>query len=419
VSNSFKIEVLESHFDSGLPALLDIYSIAARTRVSPGGLTLWMSTYPLYVDTIRNRKVKERELKAFQGTKYFEESCSFTGKYNRRKNDAYLECRIPKRTAPGEPQNYRKIQIPCPHLKQLQRRLLDTVFNKFPLGPEVMAFREGTSIFDNAKAHAGGSPLTICIDIHDFFPSITQKQIYYVLGKYGYSHEVCQFLSEIVTFHNFLPQGAPTSPVVANIVGANTFDPEVRALALQYNLVYTRYADDLAFSMPPGEDPSKLDTAKVLSSLTKILEKHGFRVNHRKTKVRNASSSKQMVTGLIVNNNAGSIPETWEGGSHPYAVRVPMRQYMLIHHVVYNCEINGIGREYNRVKTDWSSDRFISWVKGKLNFMKQAEQNESGLSPRIAKLEKRWQLCLRIWDTEKEELRDKGIMTRDGNLVPM
>ncbi len=405
MKSDYRFDVLESNPTiEGMPPLLDVYSIATRTGASFRSVTLWTSTYPAYISKTNGKILSWQQFKDFTD-KGLLTSEAVPDQRNRRvyrKNSAYHVWKVPKRRK-GE---YREIQAPHPHLKSLQRRLLEGIFSKFPFGPEVTAFREGMSIVDNAQAHSGGVPVVISLDIENFFPSITQARLHGLFGQMGYPNEVCWSLSELVTYRHFLPQGAPTSPCIANIVGAMTFDPEVKALSAANGYVYTRYADDLTFSLKPDASPNPQQITAFVANVVQVLEKHRFYVNSRKTKVMHAASQKQMVTGTVVNNGHGSIVYTWPEGVHPFDVRAPRKLYHRVDCMVRNCQVRGLVTEHERRNEGRTLEEFINQISGSISFMKQVEQKEVGdekkISPRVLKLEDRWETCLEIYQKEKE-----------------
>ena len=187
----------------------------------------------------------------------------------------------------------RTINVPDWEITRHQRFMLREIFDYIPVSECAFAYRKGHSIKDCAVPHVGRHTL-IHLDIKDFFSSISEETVFRAIEKEtGYSKQLADFMSKLCCHNGVLPQGACTSPVLSNIC-FRSCDDELFSYASQRNLVYTRYSDDLFFSGTiDGID-------EVLRALTRILNKHGFQVNNKKTKVLHQSSS-QRIVGLVVN----------------------------------------------------------------------------------------------------------------------
>lgn len=187
----------------------------------------------------------------------------------------------------------RTINVPDWEITRHQRFMLREIFDYIPVSECAFAYRKGHSIKDCAVPHVGRHTL-IHLDIKDFFSSISEETVFRAIEKEtGYSKQLADFMSKLCCHNGVLPQGACTSPALSNIC-FRSCDDELFSYASQRNLVYTRYSDDLFFSGTiDGID-------EVLGALTRILHKHGFQVNNKKTKVLHQSSS-QRIVGLVVN----------------------------------------------------------------------------------------------------------------------
>ncbi len=140
----------------------------------------------------------------------------------------------------------RTINAPRTWLKVVQWWILDNILSKYPLPPYVFGFAKGRNAAQNADYHAGQSHI-LNVDIENFFPSIGFTQVAQVFAAFGYSRPVCEFLARLCCFNETLPQGAPTSPAIANLV-ARDLDKDLLNYARTHELKYSRYADDLTFS---------------------------------------------------------------------------------------------------------------------------------------------------------------------------
>ena len=222
----------------------------------------------------------------------------------------YERFTIPKRSG-GE----RAIWAPRPLLKASQRYVLREIVERLPVHGAAHGFLPGRSILTNAARHTG-SRLVVKLDLKDFFPTVTFPRVKGVFRKAGYREQIATLLAllcteaprEIVevdgTRHfvalgpRCLPQGAPTSPALTNTL-CLTLDRRLTGLAQKYGWRYTRYADDLTFSLPlDHQGDSKLGA--LLGGVRFVVDAEGFMLHPEKTRVMR-QSARQSVTGLIVN----------------------------------------------------------------------------------------------------------------------
>jgi retron-type reverse transcriptase len=192
----------------------------------------------------------------------------------------------------------RQISAPRVFLKTLQRYLLDCVLDQIPLHEAAVGFRPKMNCATGARRHVGNRFLWN-IDLEDFFPSIRLLQVERVFADVGYKPEVAGFLAQICCLDSRLPQGAPTSPAIANIL-FTPVDEKLDALSKEAELMYSRYADDLSFS------GNKLIPAEFRKKVLTLIKAHGFRVNHSKSRLIGPGARRE-VTGLTVNASV-SIP---------------------------------------------------------------------------------------------------------------
>jgi hypothetical protein len=185
----------------------------------------------------------------------------------------------------------RWIEAPRPWLKRVQRSLLDLTLSAARPSAWCHGFCLGRSIFTNAANHVGRQ-LVITMDIKDFFPTICSAMIRPVVSPFAANPYELELLMALVTRRDRLPQGAPTSPHLANLV-FSPVDAEIVA-RLPVGWTYSRYADDLAFS---GDD----DPGLLVQTVTQLLSNHGFWIAPHKTRVM-GRNRRQIVTGLVVND---------------------------------------------------------------------------------------------------------------------
>lgn len=222
----------------------------------------------------------------------------------------YRRFTIPKRDG-GE----RAIWAPLPKLKAAQRWILRNIVERLIVHGAAHGFLPGRSILSNARLHTG-SRLLLKMDIQNFFPTVTLPRVKGIFRKAGYREQIATLLAlictesprEIVEYNGktyfialgprALPQGAPTSPGLTNTLCLR-MDRRLSGLAKKYGWRYTRYADDLTFSLTAGhEDAPHLGT--LMGLVKRTVAEEGFQIHPEKTRVSRIGSQ-QKVTGLVVN----------------------------------------------------------------------------------------------------------------------
>lgn len=209
----------------------------------------------------------------------------------------YHEFHIPKRGG-----GTRTIHAPDRALKALQRRLVRRVLSRLRVHPCVTGFEPGYSIVSNAACHVGKAVL-VRMDIKDFFGSTTAERVRRYFRFIGWDREASQILETICCHQGGLPQGAPTSPKLSNLVNY-IVDERLSRLAEKCGVAYTRYADDLTFSFA---DDDRAAVHHVIRGTKSILAGCGYRL-HQKKKLRiRRQHQRQIVTGLVTNRRV-AIP---------------------------------------------------------------------------------------------------------------
>lgn len=185
----------------------------------------------------------------------------------------------------------RAIDSPHRQLKALQRWVLKNILERLSVSDYAKGFVPETSLIDNALPHVGNQ-YVLKIDLKDFFPSIKASYVYSVFRSVGYSTQVSFFLTSICTLKGYLPQGAPTSPYLSNLVCLR-LDQRIGKYCDKHALVYTRYADDISVS---GNKLKIIKSAWVILRL--IINEEGFTINKEK-EMLSGPRSRREVTGLI------------------------------------------------------------------------------------------------------------------------
>lgn len=195
----------------------------------------------------------------------------------------------------------RILDIPAVSLRIIQKWILDNILYNIKVSEFAVGFCKQKSIVTNASYHVG-KECVINLDIKDFFPSITQEEVFRVFYYYGYTAEVSHMLARLCTYNGYLPQGAVTSPYISNIVCLK-LDKRISSLAEKYNAFYSRYADDITLSGHYG-------IKKMLPIVRKIVEDEGFSLNDEKTRIL-YYYQRQEITGLVVNNGKVRVPKNY------------------------------------------------------------------------------------------------------------
>lgn len=245
------------------------------------------------------RKLARKELASWLGVSL--ESLTFI-LYRLKIENAYKIFEIPKKSG-----GTRTICAPEPFLKSIQRKIsqklnevhLEYLEKKRIKNKISHAFQKDRGIISNARYHRN-KRYVLNVDIVDFFSSFHfgRVQGYFNKNKeFAFSKEFSILLAQLVCYKGSLPQGAPSSPVITNLI-FNIVDLHILELAKKYKLDYTRYADDLSFSTNSKSFP--IEAPVFLYELSRLLEKDGFKINESKTRLL-YSSSRQEVTGLTVN----------------------------------------------------------------------------------------------------------------------
>jgi len=265
----------------------------------------------------------------------------------------------------------RVLEAPKPRLRRIQRLLLDELLSHIPPHEAARGFRPGGSVQSYAAPHAG-RPVVLRLDMESFFASVSVARVYGIWRSAGYPEPVAHRLAGLTTSvlplaawravprpaepllaahwrlgrrlaAPHLPQGAPTSPALANLA-AFGLDVRLTALARSWGGRYTRYADDLAFSGGPGW---RNGTSRLLDVIEDVVRDEGFRLNPRKTGVM-PRGGRQTLGGLVVNDRP----------------RVARKEVDLLRAILHNCRVHGPSSQ-NRADVAAFEEHLrgrISWV---------------------------------------------------------
>jgi RNA-directed DNA polymerase len=221
--------------------------------------------------------------------------------------DRYANFKIPKKTG-----GIRNISTPATSLKLIQKKLNQVLQCVYQVKPSVHGFVKNKNIVTNAKSHIG-KRYVLNFDLKDFFVSINFGRVrgMFMALPYALNPEVATVLAQICCHDNQLPQGAPTSPIVSNMLCAK-LDSQFQKLAKKYRFTYTRYADDITFSttrpnLPEEiayivvtEEPEKFEKVVLGKDIYSIIKENNFEINDLKVRIQNAQQH-QEVTSITVN----------------------------------------------------------------------------------------------------------------------
>jgi RNA-directed DNA polymerase len=215
-------------------------------------------------------------------------------KLSKFSSNQYITFTIPKKNG-----GLRQISAPSRKLKALQAWILVSILDKIQVSESCKGFEKKSTTKNNAEPHIGSNAL-LCIDIKNFFPSISSKYIYHIFRSIGYNSQISSIFTNICTYDGVLPQGSPTSPKLANLVAWN-LDLRIQGYVGKRGIIYTRYADDITFS---SMSPNKLP--EIYFFVNEIIESENFKINKNKTRYLGTKKCKK-VTGLIINEKSVGV----------------------------------------------------------------------------------------------------------------
>jgi retron-type reverse transcriptase len=240
----------------------------------------------------------------------------------------------------GRIRTFYKPSIP---LKKVQRLIMKRILQYQPVHTIINSYRKKRDTLYNAKLHAGKDYL-LTLDIEDFFPSVHPQRVYPVFKRCNCSDEVASLLTLLTTFRDQLPQGAPTSPALANLV-LNSLASRIANLCSKYGQTTSIYGDDTAVSGPPR-------IQKFQNLLIKITEQEGFNVNEKKISHQPAWR-RQVVTGIVVNKQPN----------------VPKKYYRQVRETIYKCLAMGPESQFGK-----DLEYGKKSLKGKIDYIRRLNQ---------------------------------------------
>lgn len=255
----------------------------------------------------------------------------------------YRQVQIPKGN--GE---FRELNVPDDLLMSIQRAINNKLLCLEDVSRFAMAYRPGTSTKVNAYPHINKSKI-LKIDIRHFFdhlifPLIKEK----AFPGARYSEQNRILLTLLCTYNDALPQGAPTSPAISNII-MKEFDDYVGCWCDKNNIAYTRYCDDMTFS-------GDFDPIPVIALVKKELKKMGLYLNDKKTTIVR-KGQRQSVTGIIVNER----------------LSVPVEYKKHIRQEMYYCKKYGIDEHLEKIRYEETAKTYAAKLLGRINYVLSIE----------------------------------------------
>jgi hypothetical protein len=231
----------------------------------------------------------------------------------------------------------RRIAAPRAPLRRVQRQILDRILARVPVHDACHGFVAGRSTVSNAAPHQGAA-VVLKLDLQDFFPTLHYRRVAGLFRSLGYNAEVAGVLAGLTTYRprlddgrvvwpGRLPQGAPTSPALANLA-CRRLDRRLAQLAVRLGATYTRYADDLTFSFARAPEADGISIGRFLWWIDTICLQEGFLERPDKRRVLR-NKHQQRVTGIVV--NAG--------------VHLPRADRRRFRAILHNCRTHGLASQ--------------------------------------------------------------------------
>ena len=261
----------------------------------------------------------------------------------------YRKVKLPKKNG-----GFRTLSVPDEVLKSIQRQIAEVLLIHSPTSRYAKAYRFGSSTLRNAKHHVG-KQVVLKLDILHFFDSIRYSTVKdKVFPEEIYAEPVRILLTMLCYHKDALPQGAPSSPAITNII-LYEFDEQIGQWCRERGIAYTRYCDDMTFS-------GDFNPAEVIRFVRLELKKMVFLLNEQKTQIQRPGQQ-QTVTGIVVNEKL-SIPADY---------RRKLRQEL------YYCRKFGIQEHLQKIGLEIPENTYRMQLLGKVNYVLQVHPNDKDM----------------------------------------
>lgn len=246
--------------------------------------------------------------------------------------------------------SYRTIYAPKPLLKSIQRKILKNILNNKKISKYAKAYHEGISLKDNAYPHLN-KKIILKLDIVDFFENINFYDVYKTCFNVPYFPESAgHLLTYLCTYESRLPQGAPTSSYISNLV-MKEFDEEIGEYCINRDISYTRYSDDMTFS-------GDFNPREIITKVRKMLYKLNMKINNKKIHIIN-NSQQQNVTGIVVNKK----------------IQTSSRYRNKIRQEIYYINKYGLKEHLSQINYQESQTKYLNSLYGKILYVLSIDSN--------------------------------------------
>ena len=261
----------------------------------------------------------------------------------------YRKAKLPKKNG-----GFRNLSVPDEVLKSIQKRIAEVLLIHMPVSRYAKAYRFGSSTLRNAKHHVG-KQVVLKLDILHFFDSIRYSTVKDKVFPEEIYAEPLRILLTMLCYHkDALPQGAPSSPAITNII-LYEFDEQLGQWCREHGIAYTRYCDDMTFS-------GDFEPSEAIRYVRLELKKMGFLLNEQKTRIQRPGQQ-QTVTGIVVNEKL-SIPADY---------RRKLRQEL------YYCRKFGILEHMQKIGLEIPENTYRMQLLGKVNYVLQVHHNDKDM----------------------------------------
>lgn len=266
----------------------------------------------------------------------------------------YEPIQIPKKNG-----KTRTLLAPDRLLCRVQKNILRHILEERPISPSAAAYHKEASPVLSAAVHVG-QPLILKLDIEDFFGNITFPMVlrHAFPGQY-FPPAVGTLLTSLCCYRDYLPQGAPTSPAISNLV-MRPFDEYMEQWCKKRGIAYSRYCDDMTFS-------GDFDADAVRRKVYGYLRAMGLEPNREKTTVTRRGG-RQLVTGIVVNEKL-QVPADY---------RRALRQE-IYYSKKYGAEehLNRTGRRHDFPEGYEGAVRYLESLLGKINYVLSVNRKDA------------------------------------------
>ena len=258
----------------------------------------------------------------------------------------YRKAKLPKKNG-----GFRNLSVPDEVLKSIQKRIAEVLLIHMPVSRYAKAYRFGSSTLRNAKHHVG-KQVVLKLDILHFFDSIRYSTVKdKVFPEEIYEEPLRILLTMLCYRKDALPQGAPSSPAITNII-LYEFDELIGQWCRERDITYTRYCDDMTFS-------GDFDPAEVIRFVRLELKKLGFLLNEQKTRIQRPGQQ-QSVTGIVVNEK----------------ISIPADYCRKLRQELYYCRKFGFQEHLQKIGLEIPADTYRMRLLGKVNYVLQVHPDD-------------------------------------------